>query len=464
MAHDLLIRGGTVVTAAAVEPRDVTIDGERIAALEPPGAAAEARRVIDASGCLVLPGAVDPHVHYSLAFGPVRAESQDHSHAAALGGTTTVIDFALQQAPTSLHQAIEDKKSEAEGRMSVDYGLHAIIAGPEVAFEVLAEIGDVVRDGIPTIKTFMTYGWMVDDGIRFGVMQEVATHGGMSVVHAEDDAIANWLTRKYVREGKTHGAYIAETRGPLVEEAAVRRAMLLAERTGSPLYVLHMAAGSAVLALAEARARGLPFFGETLTPYLSFSADQLWEDGDRGLLLNNYPTIKQREDQAVLWEALADDRLSAVGSDHFAVSLTDKYEKMGTTVDQLMAGHPNVELRLPVVFHLGVGRGRLTLQRFVEVVATNPARLMGLYPRKGTLAPGSDADVVVFDPERTWTVRHEELAMSSDYSPWEGWELTGKVVTTILRGAVIVEDGAFVGARGGGRFLPRSLPVLDPVE
>jgi dihydropyrimidinase len=458
--HDLLIRGGTVVTAASTKQLDVAIDGERIAAIDAPAAlGAEARRVIDASGCLVIPGGVDPHVHYSLAFGPVRAESQDYSHAAALGGTTTVIDFALQEAPTSLSQSVEDKKAEADGRMAVDYGLHAIIAGPEVAYEVLDEIGDVIRSGIPTIKTFMTYGWMVDDGARYGVMREVAAHGGMSVVHAEDDAIANWLTKKYVREGKTHGAYIVETRGPLVEEAAIRRAMLLAERSGSALYVLHMAAGSGVLALAEGRARGLPFFGETLVPYLSFDAAQLWDDDNRGLLLNNYPTIKHREDQDLLWAALADDRLSAVGSDHFALTVADKYERMGTTVDQVMAGHPNVELRLPVVFDLGVGGGRLTLNRFVEVVATNPAKLMGLYPRKGTLAPGGDADVVVFDPERRWSVRHDELAMSSDYSPWEGWELRGKVVTTVLRGSVIVDDGVFVGSRAGGRFLPRALPA-----
>lgn len=214
-----------------------------------------------------------------------------------------------------------------------------------------------------------------------------------------------------------------------------------------------------MLALAEGRARGLPFFGETLTPYLSFDAAQLWDDDNRGLLLNNYPTIKHREDQDLLWAALADDRLSAVGSDHFALTVADKYERMGTTVDQLMAGHPNVELRLPVVFDLGVGGGRLTLNRFVEVVATNPAKLMGLYPRKGTLAPGGDADVVVFDPERRWSVRHDELAMSSDYSPWEGWELRGKVVTTVLRGSVIVDDGVFVGSRAGGRFLPRALPA-----
>jgi dihydropyrimidinase len=455
---DLLIRGGTVVTPDGVGAQDVAVTGQTIAAIEAPGSMEpEGARQIDAEGCLVLPGGVDPHVHYSLSFGPVTAESQDHSRAAALGGTTTVIDFALQEPPASLHDAIEAKKAEAADRMAVDYSFHAILAGPEVSFEVIEEIGDVIRAGIPTIKTFTTYGWMTDDGHRLGVMEQVAAHGGMSVVHAEDDAIANWLTKKYVREGKTHGAYIAETRGPIVEEAAVRRTMLLAEFSGSPLYVLHMAAGRAVLALAEGRARGLPFYGETLTPYLSFTADRLWDDEGRGLLWNNYPVLKQDEDRELLWRALADDRLSTVGSDHFALNASDKYEKMGTTVDSLMAGWPNVELRVPVTYHLGVAEGRLSLERFVQVVAANPARLMGLYPRKGAIAVGSDADLVVLDPNRRWTVDVADLAMSSDYTPWQGWELQGRVTHTVLRGSVVVERGRFVGAPGGGRFLERRL-------
>ena len=279
----------------------------------------------------------------------------------------------------------------------------------------------------------------------------------ISVVHAEDDAIANWLTKKYLREGKTHGAYIAETRPALVEEAAVRRAMLLAERTGSPLYVLHMAAGTAVAALTESRARGLPFYGETLTPYLSFTSDKLWDDANRGLLWNNYPTIKSQEDQDVLWAALSDDRLQTVGSDHFLIKATDRYEKMGTTVDALQCGQAGVELRLPVLYHLGVHQGRLSANRFVEVVSTNPAKIMGLYPRKGTLAVGSDADIVLFDPRQTWTVRHEDLHMTADYSCWEGWELTGKVRTTVLRGAILVEDGRLVGSPRSGQFLARRL-------
>jgi dihydropyrimidinase len=298
-------------------------------------------------------------------------------------------------------------------------------------------------------------------------MREVAEHGGMSVVHAEDDAIANWLTAKYVREGKTHGAYISETRGPLVEEAAIRRALLLAERAGSPLYVLHMAAGSGVEALAQARARGLPFYGETIAAYLSFTADDLWDDtpvevngrtyAGRGLLYNNFPTIKFAEDRDVLWQAVADDRLQVVSTDHCLVSIADRFEIMGTTVESMQGGEAAVELRLPVLFHLGVQQGRISLHRFVELVSTNPAKIMGLYPRKGEIAVGGDADIAILDPNRRWTVRWEDLHMTPGYNCWDGWELEGKVVTTILRGSVLVENEVFVGSKTGGKFVPRTL-------
>ena len=455
---DLLVRGGTVVTAERSALLDVAVEGERIVAVAAPGALspAEAKRVIDAEGCLVLPGGVDPHCHYGFEVFGVQSETQDHSHAAALGGTTTILDFVFQAAPLSLADAIAAKHADARGRMSVDYGFHAVLTG-EIPFEVMDEIGDTIRGGIPTIKTMTTYHMMCDDGFRLGVMEQVAAHGGMSVVHAEDDAIANWLTRRALREGKTHGAYIAQTRPALVEEAAIRRVLLLAEHTGSPLYILHMAAASGVRVLDESRRRGLPVYGETLTPYLSFTSDALWDDDRRGLLWNNYPTIKEQSDQDELWAAIADGRLQAVGSDHFLIMARDRYEKMGTTVDALQCGQAGVELRLPVLYHLGVAEGRLSATRFVELVATGPARLMGLYPRKGTIAVGSDADIVVLDPRATWTVQHEELHMTADYSCWDGWELTGKVRDTVLRGTVVVEGGTWVGQRGGGEYLPRTL-------
>jgi dihydropyrimidinase len=370
--------------------------------------------------------------------------------------------------PKTLHEAVEEKRNESAGNMAVDYGLHAALTG-DISFDTLDEIGDVIRAGLPTIKTFMTYAdrFMSDDGHRWGVMNKVAEHGGMSLVHAEDDALLTWLTKKYVREGKTHGAYVSETRGPIVEEAAIRRAMCLAERSGSPLYVLHMAASAGIDALSEGRAKGLPFYGETLLAYLSFSQEDLWDERpfeaggreypQRGLLYNNNPPPKFPADKAACLDAIADDRLQVVSTDHAYVAVSDRYEKVGTTVEAMQAGQAAIELRLPVLFQMGVQEDRISANRFVELISTNPAKLFGLWPRKGDLAVGSDADIVVFDPNKKWTVRWQDLHMSAEYSCWEGWELTGKPRTTILRGAVLVEDEIFVGSKTGGQFVPRTL-------
>jgi dihydropyrimidinase len=461
--YDLLVLGGTVVTETSIRQLDIGVTGDQIAAIGLPGVlGSEAAKVVEAEGCYVIPGGVDTHVHYTSPRIPTRAgdiecETQDYSFAAALGGVTTIIDFAFQGPPQTLHDAVDDKKKEAEGRMAVDYGLHAALT-KDFSHEVIDEIGDVIKNGIPTIKTLMIYPYfMSDDGRRWEVMTRVAEHGGMSMVHAEDHALNDWLREKYVREGKTHGAYTVEIRGPLVEEAAVRRAMLLAERSGSSLFVLHLGAGSAVEALAEGRAKGLPFYGETLPQYLSFTADKLWDDEARGLLWATTPPLKYQEDQDVLWQALADDRLQVVASDHFAITSQTKFEEQGTTIESLMAGYHAIELRMELMFHSGVQEGRIGLRRFVELTSTNPAKLMGLYPKKGTLSQGADADIVVIDPQKTWTVHADDLHSIADYTHWEGWELKGKVVTTIMRGSVLVDDGSFVGSKTGGQFIPRTL-------
>ena len=457
MGYDLIVRGGTVVTPLGAEQLDIAVSGEQIAALEPSGSLGnDATKVIDAVDCLVIPGGVDPHCHWNLGWQQTRAEGQEHSWAAAWGGTTTLIDFAFQEGEVSLHDAIAAKREEADGSIAVDYGLHALLS-QNTSFEVMEEIGDVIRSGIPTIKTLTTYAWMSDDGHRYGVMTEVAKHGGLSIIHAEDDALANWLTQKYIREGKTHGGYIAETRGSLVEELAIVRALLLAERTGSPLYIFHMAAGAGVHQLAEARAKGLPMYGETLIVYLSHTAEKLFDDENRGLLVSNFPTIKFQEDQDTLWAGIADDRLQVVSSDHYGLTAEVRYKYMGTRVDTPQGGQNAVEMRVPVLFSRGVQEGRITVERFVELISTNPAKIMGLYPRKGALQVGSDADIAVIDPNRRWTVRAEEHHMGGDYNAWEGWELSGKVVTTILRGTPLVENEQWVGSKTGGQYLPRTL-------
>jgi dihydropyrimidinase len=459
--YDLLVRGGTVVTPAGVHELDVAVRGERIAALGEPGSFSEAARTIEARGLLVLPGGVDPHCHYSILVAGAVCETQEFSHAAAAGGTTTLVDFVFHEAKAEPYmtpeEAIQRKQDEAAGSMAVDYGLHFIFT-QNPSYEDIAKTGDIIRAGLPTIKVMTTYGWMNDDGHVYGIMSEVARNGGMTITHAEDDAIANWLTAKYVREGKTHGGYVSEVRPALVEEAAIRRLMLLAERTGSSLYILHMGAGSGVRALAEGRARGLRFYGETLPPFLSVTQDVLFDEERGGLLWNNYPTIKTQADQDELWRALADGRLDTVGSDHSGWTVHQRNVVHGTTIDGvLQAGQSDVELRVPVVYSLGVSEGRISLERFVEVISANPAKLMGLWPQKGQIAVGSDADIVILDPNRRWTVHHEDLHQSSDYCCWEDWELTGRVMTTILRGSVLYEEGNWVGSRTNGRFIERRL-------
>jgi len=474
--HDIVVTGGTVVGPDGEHKLDVAIDGERISGLHGRGEAGQARRVIDATGCLVIPGGIDPHVHYELDFqGLLVTEGPAYTAAAVHGGNTTVIDFAFQEQHGPV-ETVARRRAQLDGRMAVDWGLHAALTR-QFTFEDIEQVGDVIRGGAPTIKTLMTYGWMSDDGRRYGLMREVAEQGGMSIVHAEDDDIANWLTEKYRREGKLHGAYVSETRGPLVEEAAVRRALFLAERAGSPMYVLHMAAGAALDVLTEARSRGLPFYGETLSAYLSFTQDDIWNDeplevdgavwGPRGLLYANFPTPKFKPDRDALWEAIADDRLQAVGTDHCSTSLEDRMQKMGTTMDSMQAGQSAVELRVPLLYTRGVASGRFSASRWVELIASNPARLLGLAPAKGVIAPGADADVVVFDHRRTWTVHWEDLHMKEPYSCWEGWELTGKVRDVLLRGELLIDGGNYVGRKSAGRYVERRLApevIASPLD
>lgn len=434
---------------------DVAVIAGRIASITPHGSHyARVKRTIHADGLLVLPGAVDPHCHFGTFLDDSWAEPECYSAAAAFGGTTTVLDFVFQSAPASLHEAVQRKREQADGEMAVDYGLHAVVTG-DISFEVLDEIPDIIQSGIPSVKTFMTYrSLVVDDGHRWAVMREVADHGGLSLVHAEDDAIAAWLTKRSLRRGNIHGSYISETHPALVEEAAVRRALLLAERAESPIYILHVSSAAALAAITQARTRGLPVYGETLLTYLSFTNEQVRTGEDGGLLWNNFPPLKCDSDRRTLREAVKDDRLQVVSSDQWA-NTYDERMASGTTIDRLQSGQAAVELRVPVLFHLLVNSGMIELERFVEVVATNPAKLMGIYPEKGDLQVGSDADIVLFDPHATWTIRHEDLHMRADWNCWDDWEITGRVALTLLRGEIMVEHGRWVGPRGSGHFLKR---------
>ena len=456
---DLLIRGGDVVSPEATIRADVGVAGGVIAFVASPGAIdVPAARTVDASGLLVLPGGVDPHVHFALPLAKTLSSQSfaAGSRAAAHGGTTTVVDFVWQDADQRLGDAIERKFGErATDRSSIDYGLHAMMTG-SIPNRVIDELEDAVSAGITSFKVFTTFSpgstfgaWQMDDGRIWGLMQAAARQGGVVMVHCEDDCIIDFCSRALIEQGVTDGREIHRARPNLAEEAATRRMVLLARRTGCPLYVVHLSTREGVAAIAEERAAGGRVYGEVLHNYLVFTKEAY--ERPNGIVYNNYPPLRSEEDREALWRALQDGVVDSVASDDCAIPLTAKLR--GRRIDDLAGGHNGVETRLLVLFSEGVSRRRISVNRFVEVASANPAKLFGLYPRKGVVAAGSDADVVLWDPSLHKTIRQPDLHSDCDYSIWDGFECTGAPVMTVAGGTVLVENGRWVGPQGRGRFI-----------
>ena len=461
---DTLIRGGSVVSPTRIEHCDVGVkDGRVVLFAAPDSVDVEADRVIDARGKYVVPGGIDAHVHFNIALSPaMRAQSATFGgRAAAYGGTTTFIDFALQLGANSLVKAIEDKQAEINNdHPDVDYALHAMVAG-KTTFEVLDEIPDAISGGVSSFKMFTTFSGdsasgslFTDDGRIWGVMQQTAKHGGIAMVHCEDDCIIDFCVHQLYREGRQQAKHIHEARPSLCEEAAVMRMLLLARRSGSPLYIVHVSSIEGVEAIAEARAKRLPMYGESLHNYLAFCNEDY--EKPNGMIYHNYPALKSAKDRAALWEALRSDVLDVASSDDFTIPFDRKIA--GKEVDNASGGHNGIETRMAYLFSEGVKPGRLSLNRFVEVSSTAPAKLFGLYPRKGIIAIGSDADIVVMDPDLRRKVTLADLHSDCDYSIWDGWEFHGFPVMTMVRGNVLVENGAWTGPEGIGQFVAARSP------
>lgn len=461
---DTLITGGTVVSPIVSETCDVGIKDGRIVLFAEPGTqGVEARRVIDAAGKYVVPGGIDAHVHFNVSLGPLmRAQSaKPGGRAAAFGGTTTFIDFALQRGGGGLVEAIEDKKAEiARDRPDVDYALHAMVTG-NTDYDVVEQIPDAISGGVSSFKMFTTFsgdsatGSLYNhDGRIWAVMQQTARHGGIAMVHCEDDCIIEYCVHKLYKEGRQQARHISEARPSLCEEAAIQRMLLLSKRSGSPLYIVHVSSIEGIEAVAEAQGRRHPVYGEGLHNYLAFCDEDYARPNS--MIYHNYPALKSARDRAALWEAIAGDVLDVASSDDFTIPFDKKIG--GKEVDNAAGGHNGIETRMAYLFSEGVRTKRLGINRFVEVTATAPARLFGLYPRKGIIAIGSDADIVIIDPERKQTVRLADLHSDCDYSIWEGWEFQGIPVMTMLRGEVLVENGVWTGAEGMGEFLPARSP------
>ena len=461
---DVLIQGGSVVSPHSTEQCDVGIANGHIVVLAAPHSLdIPAARVIDASGKLVLPGGIDAHVHFNIALTPaMRAQSAKYGgRAAAFGGTTTFIDFALQAGADSLTGAIEAKQAEIKNdKPDVDYALHAMITGG-ATFEVLDEIPEAISGGVSSFKMFTTFsggsasgGLFMDDGRIWGVMQQLAKHGGIAMVHCEDDCIIDFCVRKLYRHGHQHASHVHEARPSICEEASIMRMLLLSRRTGSPLYVVHVSSIEGVEAIAEARGKRQPVYGESLHNYLAFSNEDYAKPD--GMIYHNYPALKSPRDRAALWEALKSGVLDVTSSDDFTIPLAQKLA--GKEVDNVSGGHNGIETRMAYLFSEGVKAGKLSINRFVDVSSTAVAKLFGLYPRKGIIAVGSDADIVIIDPNLKRTLTLADLHSNCDYSLWDGWEFNGFPILTMVRGQVLVENGKWTGPEGIGQFVSARSP------
>ena len=454
----LLIANGTVVTANATARADVLVEGGRVARLLAPGAyPGPVSRRIDAANRLILPGGIDVHTHLDLPVGAFSSSDdfETGTIAAAFGGTTCVIDYATQDRGERLHDALARWMQRAEDKAVIDYGFHMIVVDLTDAVE--RELDDLVVSGVPSFKVFMAYPGrlQLDDGAIERVLRRAGRNGALTCLHAENGPAIETLIRDARAAGHLAPTYHALTRPAALEAEATARGIALAARAGAPLYVVHVSAGEAAAAIADARARGHQVYGETCPQYLCLTADAYDEPGFGGAKYVMSPPLRSAGDQARLWDALGAGALQVVATDHCPFLLHGQKDRGLHDFSLIPNGAPGIETRLMLLHDAGVRQGRLTLNQFVDLTATQPARLFGLYPRKGTIAPGSDADLVVWDQERHVTLRADTLHMRVDYSPYEGRTVTGAPDIVIAGGEVIVEDGRFTGRAGAGRFLPR---------
>src|SRR5262245_1060551 len=464
---DLIVRGGQVVTPQGVGPWDIAIEGERIAAVVAPGALAPGpTRVIDATGLVVVPGGIDPHTHLAHAImshpeqPAITLGPEDDTRGMAFGGTTTHIDFCYVRPGTTIPEAIESRAARWEGQSYVDYAFHVTLCGA-LDLKVFEDIPEAIRQGYPSFKVFTTNvlpphpkraGNRLDFGRIQYAMERVAAHGGLMVVHGEDEDLVQFNYERFRAEGRLDGTNLPLVHNQIAELLAFRRTTALARHTGAAVYFVHTSAVEGVETIAEARAGGLPVYGETLHQYACFNAE--YYKTPRGFCSHTYPSLKLPEDQAALWNGLVVDGLSTLATDEYPTSLALKLK--GKTIEDVTGGNLGAEARIGIGFTEGVGKRGMSLERFADITATNAAKILGLYPKKGVIAPGSDADLVLIDPTIKKTLAREDFHVS-DYSPWEGWEVSGWPVMTLLRGKVIAENGKLLGDPSDGRHLARRI-------
>jgi dihydropyrimidinase len=463
---DLLVRSDMVVTPQGVGAFDVAIAGEKIVAVAAPGSlpVADGARLIDATGKIVMPGGIDPHVHckWFLPNPDGSAGLTDPpdvvGKAAVHGGTTTIIDFTRASQGANVRDAIEKREADWKDHCACDYAQHIMVEGA-LPVDLPLQLAEAIQAGFPTVKIFTTditpsrKGRMVDFGDIWEVFQVLAANKGLGVIHSEDNDIVMHMYGKLIREGRTGFENLAEVHNTLSEDISFRRVIRLAEKvTGTALYMMHTSAASGVSAIREARARGVPIYGESLHQYMLYTSEDYKKP--RGQIYHTYPSLKSAEDQAALWGGTLDGCINCVATDEICCTLAKKLQ--GARIDDTTGGNAGVEPRVALMYTEMVGRRGYSLSRYVELVSTNAAKIMGLYPRKGAIAAGSDADICVLDPADKRVIRAEDLH-ESDYTPWEGRRMEAWPCLTLLRGKVVVENGTWKGTLSDGKWQHRKV-------
>src|SRR3954465_6973891 len=452
-----LISNGTIVTAVDQYSGDVLVEDEKIAIIGSSPGDIHADKTIDASGKYVLPGGIDVHTHLDMPFGGTNSADDfaTGTIAAAFGGTTSIVDFAIQYKGQTLHHAWETWMKKAEGKAAIDYGFHMIIT--DLNDQAEGEMDALARQGAPAFKLFMAYRgiFMLDDGSIFKALLRTGQNGGTICMHAENGDVIDVLVQRALKAGPTAPKYHALTRPARAEAEATHRAIALAEMAEVPIYIVHLSAAEALQMVTEARDRGLPAYAETCPQYLFLSYDNYEEPDFDGAKYVMSPPLRDQAKQAQLWRGLAFNDLQCISTDHCPFCLKEK--RLGEhDFSKIPNGAPGIETRMSLVYDGGVREGRISLNRFVELTSTSPAKIFGLFPRKGTIAPGSDADIVIFDPQKTQRLGVASLHMKVDYTPYEGRQVTGAADTVMSRGRLVIENGRFVGRKGSGSFLKRA--------
>jgi dihydropyrimidinase len=450
-----LIKNGRIVTAVDDYNADVLIDGETISMIGK-SLDIEADKTIDARGKLVIPGGIDPHTHMELPFGGT-SSSDDFftgTRAAAFGGTTTIIDFAVQNKGESMIQGVDNWHAKASGKTCIDYSFHLITT--EFEDSHTEQMYTLMDEGVTSFKLFMAYPgvFLADDATIFRAMSAAGQRGGLICMHAENGIVINEIIKRFLAGGRTAPKYHALTRPTIAEAEGVHRAIAIAEMAESPVYIVHLSCTDALNQVRQARDRGIPAFAETCPQYLFHSIDD-YGDGWEGAKYVMTPSLREKHNHAELWKGLKMDDLQVISTDHCPFCMKEQKELGKDDFSKIPNGAPGVENRMNLIYNGGVVENRISLNRFVELTSTAAAKMFGLFPKKGTIAVGSDADIVIFDPEKEHTFGVDAEHMNVDYSSYEGWKMKGKVETVLSRGRVVIENGEHKGKAGDGQFLKR---------